>query len=644
MSDRGNLDHAILKSIKFITEQQNPDGSFNSYSHKESNPAKTESFVTIFYTSLILYSISQIKNSKLSKIKDTACNFLLSEKNKDGTYNYWAKSFSKYKTESCPNDLDDTSCALSALFACDQNLIKEDALAQITQVLINSEYEEGGPYFTWIVPKNADSKWKDIDLAVNTNIGLFLSMLGITLPNIEKLIENAIEKEEFSSTYYPNYSTLYFISRFYKGKLKEKLIQFIQKENSKPFKNSLECVLLGISLLNLEEEQAKVQNNIDYLLKNQQKNGSFGSHVFIIERSYKKDKRLSGSEAFTAILAIELMTKYQEPKIDKKSVIKYDKFSNLKNLVANHASELIKSRFKDDLADQFNIFLKKIISSDHDGQIIIHPYLFINSLKKRTFLFKENEKVLLDTAVAGMFGWLSYTIFDNNIDEKKDLDKLPLAIICNRELEELFCKNNPDFKPIFRMLIDRVDYANFYEFKYARLDNKSNYSLEKIYPNVEFIAEKSIAHCLGPLSIMTKLGFSPESQEFKDLFSFYQNYLIARQLNDDAHDWEEDFTRGQINYAGEILLRDFKKINNRKADISKDLLELRKLFWDKTILEVCNIIKNKITEAKANLLSLSGILDQNYLKNKLDELERSAEKAIKERLKTKQFLNALDLD
>lgn len=640
MFNEKNINDAILKGIRFIAWQQNDNGSFYSQSSKSFKLTHPKKFITTFYTSLILYCISQVDNPKSLLPKDKACNFLLSEKSKLGTYNYWAKCFIKYKTESCPDDLDDTSCAFSALLSVNRNLINEEELASITKVLINSESKEGGPYFTWIVPKDADPKWKDVDLAVNSNIGLFLSILGIRLPSIDDLIEKAIVNNNFASTYYPDYSTLYFISRFYRGKLKKKLAQILKKENSKPFENSLECALLGISLLNIGEKHSMVENNIDYLLKNQKKNGSFGTYTFILEQTYEKNKRFSGSEAFTAALAVELITKYESLQPSKKSMTKYDNLSILKQKVVSHAGGLIRKRFDDDLTKQFDSFLNKVVQSDQDGQIIIHPYLFMDSLKKKFFI-KKNESFLLDTAVAGIFGWLSYTIFDNIIDEKKDLDKLSLAIICNRELEKLFCKNNPDFRSIFQKFMDKVDYANFYEFRYARFNQKTGFPKKNIYPNVEFVADKSIAHCLGPLSIMTKLGFSPESKEFQNLLSFYQNYLTARQLNDDAHDWEEDLIRGQINYAGEALLRDFENKNGKKADLPKDLVKLRKLFWGKTILEICAIIQNKITEAKKDLFSLAEILDQNYLKNKLDELEGSAKKAIRERGKTKRFLDAL---
>lgn len=641
MFNQKNLDHAIAKTIGFIVRAQNSDGSFDSHSSTNAKFTNPETFITTFYASLILFSISHIDVPKLQNTKNKASKFLLSEQNREGTYNYWAKSFSKYKSESCPDDLDDTSCALSALLSLDKSLVTEAKLAKITKVLINSESKVGGPYYTWIVPKYTDTRWKDVDLAVNANVGSFLSLLGITLPNIEKMIEESIFKKSFISTYYPDYSTLYFISRFYKGKSKEELIRFLLEENSKTFNNSLECAQLGISLLNLGVKKDAVVKNVKYLLSNQKKDGVFGTGTFIIERTFQKNvKRFSGSEAFTAALALELMTRYSKYTEKKESMKVYDNHAILKKEISGYASEIISKRFNKDIAKQFDLFLEKIVASDTDGQILLHPLLFVDSLKK-SFSKKENEKYLLNLGVASIFGWMAYTIFDNISDEKKDLDKLSLALICNRELGKLFYDENPSFQTIFQKIMDRVDYAIFYEYKYARLDSKIRSGKKKIYPNADFVAEKSIAHSLGPLAVLYKLGFSSESKEFQNLLLFYQNYLVARQLNDDAHDWEEDLSRGQINYVGEILLKDFEKKYKKPADYPKDQLKLRKLFWEKTIEKVCAIIQNKITEAKNNLNSLSSILDRNYLEYKLAELNRSAKKAIEERDNTKQFLNAL---
>jgi len=634
-----DLDNAILKSTKFIAKEQSKDGSFNSYSYTNQPDANLEIFSTTFYTSLILYEISKINRPKFSTVKKRACDFLLSEKKECGTYNYWAKSFEKYKSESCPDDLDDTSCALSALISYDPKLIDEKDLAQVTQILINSEANTGGPYYTWIVPKKADKKWKDVDLAVNANIGFFLSRIGIDLPSIKILIEKAITTKNFNSTYYPDYSTLYFISKFYKGKLKNQLVKILLKENSKDFKNPLECALLGVSLLNLGEEPCLTKKNVEYLLLNQKENGSFGAGTFINERTFiNNNKRFSGSEAFTAALVGKLLMAH------KSQSEKKEKNNNLplKIEVVNYTREIIRNRFNSDLFEDFDALLGKIARYDQDEQIVLHPFLFAKSFKK-SFPIKTDKKFLLNLAAASILGWIAYTIFDNISDENKDLDKLSMAIICNRELENLFCKDNPNFKVIFHKFMDRVDYANFYEYKYARVNKKNIAPVGKIYPNIMFIAEKSIAHCLAPLAIISKLGYASDSLEFIKLVSFYQNYLVARQLNDDAHDWKDDFNREQVNYVCEILLKDFTKKFKKPFCTNEDNTKLEKLFWDKTILKICLTIKCKIKEAKNDLQSLSELLDQNYLSGKLEELENSADMALVERKKTKEFLDALQL-
>jgi len=638
MHNKKELDKATLRGIAFIEKNQNKDGSFNSFSHTGSK-TDYEIFVTTFYASLILFGMAKNNDRRLIGIREKTSKFLISERNNSGTYNYWARSFVKYQSERCPDDLDDTFCALSALFSSNKKLVDEKLLAKITKILISQESKEGGPYYTWVVPRNADQKWKDVDLAVNANIGLFLSVLGITLPSIENLINKAIENNDFSSTYYPNYSTMYFVSRSYKGKLKTKLLRILLEENSKPFRNALECSLLGLSLLYQGERIDSIKNNIEYLIHNQKNDGSFGAPIFIIERTYTKNKRLSGSEAFTTALAIELITKYQSESLEKKIENKKVDYLSLKKEVIKHTRKLISKRFKNDVLTQFNDYFNKIIASDSDGQIVLHPFLFLSSFKKD--YSSIDKEFFLDLAAANIFGWISYTIFDNITDENKDIDKLSLALICHRELEKLFCKNNPGFENISQKILDRVDFANFYEYKYARQFDFTKIKPVNIYPNAIFVAEKSIAHSLTPLAIIYKLGYKENSFEFKTLLSFYRDYLTARQLNDDSHDWEEDLARGQINYVGEMLLNDFSADYKSAILLPKHLVKLRKKFWNKTILEACKIIKSEIIKAKKELFLLSPLLDQNYLEKKLSELEESADKAVEERGKTKRFINAL---
>lgn len=630
---KDKIEEVVQKSIRFIVRNQNNDGSFNSFSKTEDKKG-TEVFITTFYSSIILYSLAGINDSKILEVKNKVCRFLAAEKSKSGTFNYWAKSFIKYKTESCPDDLDDTACALASLFSCDRKLVKQSDLASFTKTLIGLEAKVGGPYYTWVLPADADKKWRDVDLAVNANIGLFLSLLKIKLPKVEGLVEKAIRNKKFFSTYYPEASTIYFISRFYKGKCKNELLEQILKQNRKKFSDPLQCALFGISILNLDGPFSAIKKNVKYLAKNQRKNGGFESGVFISERTFSDGKkRYSGSETLITALALELLDRYKKQSAAKEA--KIDSFGEIREKIIKRAKDKIRLRFGRKLEKEFDTMLDKIIKGDLKDQVLLQPFLFQKSLKINRKLEKD---FLIDLALASAFGWISYTIFDNVSDEGKDLDKLSLAIVLNRELEGLFCRQNPSFFPVYQKFMDRVDYANFYEQNFALFDpNKITY--KKIYPQPDFVAEKSIAHSLAGLAIFYKCGFREESLPFQKLCSFYKNYLTARQLNDDAHDWEEDLKNGRINYAGQLLLKDYGE--GKKIILERDKLKLQKVFWDKTILYVSRLIKNKIKKTREDLHSLSGILDQDYLSSKLEELNNSAQMALEERSKTKEFINSL---
>jgi hypothetical protein len=559
---------------------------------------------------------------------------LVNEKSELGTFNYWPKSSEKFTTEPYPDDLDDTACALSSLLQADKNSVTESDLAKITKILIKLESKEGGPYFTWVVPDIKKTKWADIDLAVNSNIGFFLSLIGIKLPNLELLAEKSIEQKNFSSPYYHSENALYFfISRFYKGQRLPELLKIIRENNLKAFKNPLECALLGISLLNLGENPRSIERNISYLCENQKKDGSFGCFSFVVEKIQGKKKLTSGSDAFTTSLAIELISRYLD-KIQMKKKADDSDFKILQKKVLLNCQKIIKGKFCKDLSDQFDSLLEKIVAYDKNFEITLHPYLFKNSLRK---IYPALEDTfLIDLACGSIFGWIAYTIYDNIIDEKKDLDKLPLANICNRELERLYCQDDFSFQKVFHSFMSEVDYANFYEIRYARM-NTWKESLT-IYKEPDLVAGKSIAHCLGPLAILYKLGCNDTDPTFTKIVNFYRSYLTARQIHDDAHDWEEDLLRGQINYAGELLLREFQKKYRRQAILPDDQSVLRRIFWGETILIICKTINDKISEARKNLGALNNFISDNYLSFKLSELEGAASKSLSEREKTINYL------
>lgn len=157
----------VLRSGKlaFLKGQQNKDGSFVSKTGQSLDFARTRASDTIFLTSLILSSLTSIPESlKLKKIKQKALVFLLSQKSEDWSFNYWKKGSDAAKILPYPDDLDDTFCALSAIFQTDPKALDAQALAKIVTLLTAVEEKEGGPYYTWIVPPTADKTWRDVPL------------------------------------------------------------------------------------------------------------------------------------------------------------------------------------------------------------------------------------------------------------------------------------------------------------------------------------------------------------------------------------------------------------------------------------------------------------------------------------------------
>jgi len=86
---------------------------------------------------------------------------------------FGSKLSKEFKSKPYPDDLDDTFCALNALYLFDRKLISGSAYAYIIQLLTKVEKNEGGPYKTWLVSKKT-SGWDDVDIVVNSNIAYFL--------------------------------------------------------------------------------------------------------------------------------------------------------------------------------------------------------------------------------------------------------------------------------------------------------------------------------------------------------------------------------------------------------------------------------------------------------------------------------------
>jgi hypothetical protein len=186
-----DLDSVIKDGIRTIAAEQRKDGDFTSLSSfHPTNFTDAVAYSTTFFTSIILECLNGVAESKnyrplVDSIRVKAATFLLAEKNEGWSFNYWARTSVERETMPYPDDLDDTFSALAALAHYDASIMNGAALAAVVNILTRAETKEGGPYRTWLVAA-AEEPWADVDVAINSTVGYFLSRIGVHLPNVEK--------------------------------------------------------------------------------------------------------------------------------------------------------------------------------------------------------------------------------------------------------------------------------------------------------------------------------------------------------------------------------------------------------------------------------------------------------------------------
>lgn len=641
------LQNAVDKALLFIQSKQQTDGSFISMTSVNSDFQNAVPMHTTFFTSLILSSLSNNTQPIAVALNQKAAAFLLSQKNQHWSWNYWIRESKEAKTYPYPDDLDDTFCALSALYQFDKTIIDGTVMAKVVAMLTALEEKEGGPYYTWLVDATAPKVWKDVDVAVNSNIAYFLSLHGITLPNSTACIEKQIQKDGLLSPYYVSeFPILYFISRWYTGN-KRKLLQQIllnKKDKNGIWENPLYTALCVSSLIRLGYPAKKLSKSISYLIMSQ-KNDEWGMYPFVKERVQKDQIAYGGSAALTAAFCIEALALY----INARKRTVPEKNRDVKEYIYMQVMEQVANRYEQldpQLKKKAQQLIKILIEKDRLKQIPLLPYYFASHLQN-----KKNipDSLLIILGAANVYGWIAYTIFDDVIDgDTQDMQAIILGTVSLRELTTIFLSiQQTDFHQQFHVIMDRLDSATAWEIKHCRVTDLQT-PIQKIvlpdFGDYTIIAKKSLGHVLGPVAILSTVGIASDAKEMHQLVAFFTHFLVAKQLNDDAHDWEKDLRRGQINPAGALVLSQFKTKNKKlsKSTINAAMPKLQEHFWMHTIDDICGMIFDHIGGARKSLQRMEYLTDSNFFELFLSPLEKAAQKARDEKKKMLEFLDTYE--
>lgn len=586
-------------------------------------------FDTIFPTIVVTESLNHLHTPASSQLSQQLSSQLVSLKTSKGSFNYWHPKSIKVKQEPYPDDLDDTFYAYSAIYNTHAQLITGKDLAHIAQILTLTEKLPGGPYNTWIIPPDQkNSQWIDFDLAVNANVGYFLSLLEIELPGIENFIEEHLLRQDFSSPYYKgSWPVIYFISRWYTGKYKELLLKTILTTKTT---NSLELSLKIRSLTQLSPHEKQLPKLVISLINRQNSNGSWDTADFYYYVTQESNSDYIGCPAITTAFALEAIQSYQgvlvkRPKTSwlRTAHSRYKRVQTLVSLLPQ-TTRLPLSRHID-----------HIIRQDQQSKYLLS---LSATLFSTSFNHSINPDLVEESDLLSFLGWSVYSLLDDVIDTETPVETAVIVQTLNRYLEGKIYRiaqilDKPEFLDYAHRVLNQVDAATYQEKMLMSFPPKTQTIRLKKYTRFPKPSEKSIAHVLAPIGVMMDLGYQLEGQEIQQLIQFFTHFLNAKQMNDDAHDWEDDLGLGILNSASIDLVKYSNgKINRGNA------LQNYQTFWYQVMPKFERKILQELSHAEKIIQQMTFIDTPDFLKRLLTPLKKATQEASHQRKITTEFL------
>jgi hypothetical protein len=397
-----------------------------------------------------------------------------------------------------------------------------------------------------------------------------------------------------------------------------------------PYYDEQHQIDLGLNVLIaifLKKQQVSLPN-LDKLIKKAIKENKINSKYFSSTTDLKK---LCSNLYFT------------EKKLSKDID---DKF--LKNIrkEASKRFEKLNPEFKKLAQDAIN----RTIKNNRDGQMSLMPYFFKKALGKKGD--KLNDLLIAELGLANTFFWTAFIIYDDfwDEDEKAAPKLLPVANFLARSYISYFNKvlsSDNQFTDFFTNLMNKLDMANTWETLHCRTKVENNlFYIPKRLPNYQDYTKKfepASGHILGCVALMIKLGYKINNKEINNLVSYFKNYLIAMQINDDAHDLQEDLSRGHLSTVVVMFLHDWqKKYPEQKIiDLKNDLEKIQQLFWFTTVKKSCRLTISYTTKARKALAALDFLENPEYLEKFINISEKVAKTASFEQKKSLDLLQAL---
>ena len=282
----------------------------------------------------------------------------------------------------------------------------------------------------------------------------------------------------------------------------------------------------------------------------------------------------------------------------------------------------------------------RIVSADKHHEIRSLTRLFTDSLIKPSDV---NHQTIAALDKANVYIWIAYTHYDDFIDEEGTPALLPLANIFHRKAYAIlldFTRPDPKLLSLVTSYFDEMDAANLWEVLHCRCKIANGMITIHTIPRYgkgHMLARRAGLHGLGPvLSLLPNRTYS--RHQLRLVRRFFSEYLIARQLNDDLHDWKKDLANGHISFVVAFLLRKARVVPG--VYVVSDLTAiLQKYFWKSGLIQLGALIISHTDRAMNSAISAQVFTVQSdFIAQTLQPIIDSTEAAMRTVRNKKEFL------
>lgn len=636
-------DRAISRGLAYLEKTQLKDGGFQTFAGiGRQRFVMQRELHTVFGPALILGALHGVEGA--TEIKGRLAVWLRTQKNASWSFNYWAVDAPERHTRPYPNDLDDTFCALAGLYLHDRKIIDSACLASVVRLLLAAEEDIGGPYHTWLVDKQALSEWRDVDLAVNCNVAYFLQLVHSSLSNLTAMMERAIASKTFASSYYPSsYMIQYFMARAYHGPRLPDFARIIARKKRDDNWGTPLHTALAVSALYRSADIGVHTDAIAYLAGKQQADGSWPAEAVWLDEAHGQRKHHAGSPALTTAFVLEALAYYRQsisqPPTTK---IKTDEAAEtIHRRIFEQAQNMLQA-LPFPLRQRVLEMVRQIAKSSESQEITLLPYMFAQSLQRRA---RSSDDLFVGLGLANMFGWMAYTIYDDFLDNEGDPRLLSVANVAMRESLAHFrgaLPGNEPFQSYVQQAFDRIDAANAREIEHCRFNVDSHGILIKKPPSYKSavqLAERSVGHALTPVAVLAAQGVRLDDARLTLVHKGLRHYLAARQLNDDLHDWQQDFRKGHISFVVAHILRQANVPPGRQT-FENLFPKMERQFWHASLQELCRQARRQIGLSRQAFRQSGLLKSDSPLQKLIDNLDSTLSRTLQEQADAEKFLAA----